>query len=72
MDGIRLTGIAALVSALVGPATAPAEAHPHVFIHYAVTLLVSADRVTGVRLSWTFDDLFSGFILQELDKSAWA
>lgn len=68
MDGVRLAGIAALVSALVGSATAPVEAHPHVFVDYAVTLLVSADRVTGVRLSWKFDDLFSGFILQEFDK----
>jgi ABC-type uncharacterized transport system substrate-binding protein len=39
-----------------------------VFIDYAVTVVVSAERVAGVRLTWTFDDLFSGFILQEFDK----
>jgi ABC-type uncharacterized transport system substrate-binding protein len=39
-----------------------------VFIDYAVTLVVTADRVAGLRLTWTFDDLFSGFILQEFDK----
>jgi ABC-type uncharacterized transport system substrate-binding protein len=36
--------------------------------HYTVALVVVGDRLTGVRLTWTFDDLFSGFILQEFDK----
>jgi ABC-type uncharacterized transport system substrate-binding protein len=58
----------ALVSALVGFAAGTATAHPHVFIDYAVTLVVTGDRLAGVRLAWTFDDLFSGFILQEFDK----
>ena len=57
-----------LAGALVGLAAGPANAHPHVFIDYAVTLVVAGDRVAGVRLTWTFDDLFSGFILQEFDK----
>jgi ABC-type uncharacterized transport system substrate-binding protein len=60
--------VAALVSALVGLVAGVADAHPHVFIDYAVTLVVSADRVAGVRLAWMFDDLFSGFILQEFDQ----
>lgn len=60
--------VAALASTLVALMAGPAAAHPHVFIDYAVTLVVSADRVAGVRLAWTFDDLFSGFILQEFDK----
>jgi ABC-type uncharacterized transport system substrate-binding protein len=58
----------ALASAFVGLAVGPAGAHPHVFIDYAVTLVVAGDRVAGVRFAWTFDDLFSGFILQEFDK----
>ena len=60
--------IAALTSALVGLAAGTAGAHPHMFIDYAVALVVSADHVAGVRLTWTFDDLFSGFILQEFDQ----
>ena len=67
--GVGLVWVVALASALVGLAAGAAGAHPHVFIDYAVTLVVSAgDRVAGVRLTWTFDDLFSGFILQEFDK----
>ena len=46
---------------------APVAGHPHVFIDYSVTLLLAGDSIDGVRLTWTFDDLFSGFILQEFD-----
>jgi ABC-type uncharacterized transport system substrate-binding protein len=34
-------------------------AHPHVFVDYAVTVLLAGDAVEGVRLTWTFDDLCS-------------
>jgi ABC-type uncharacterized transport system substrate-binding protein len=44
-----------------------AAAHPHVFVDYAVTVLLAGDAVEGIRVTWTFDDLFSGFILQEFD-----
>jgi ABC-type uncharacterized transport system substrate-binding protein len=39
-----------------------------VFVDYAVTLLLGGDSLDGIRLTWTFDDLFSGFILQEFDR----
>jgi ABC-type uncharacterized transport system substrate-binding protein len=45
-----------------------ATAHPHVFIDCGVDLLFSGDRIDGARLTWTFDDLFSGFLLQEFDR----
>ena len=44
-----------------------AMAHPHVFVDYTVTLLLSADAIDGIRFTWTFDDLFSGLVLQEFD-----
>ena len=44
-----------------------AAAHPHVFVDYAVAVLLAGDAVEGIRLTWTFDDLFSGFIMQEFD-----
>ena len=65
MHGVR---IAALAGSLAAIASTSAVAHPHVFVDYAVTLVVVGERLTGVRLTWTFDDLFSGFILQEFDK----
>jgi ABC-type uncharacterized transport system substrate-binding protein len=60
--------IAGLAAALLQIGAGPAAAHPHVFVDYTIAVLVGTDRLTGVRLSWTFDDLFSGFILQEFDK----
>jgi tRNA threonylcarbamoyladenosine biosynthesis protein TsaE len=60
-------GIAALAVA-AGAWPSSASAHPHVFIDCGVGLLFSGDRIDGIRLSWTFDDLFSGFILQEFDR----
>ena len=65
MRGVR---IAALAGTLAAVASTSAVAHPHVFVDYAVTLVVVGERLTGVRLTWTFDDLFSGFILQEFDQ----
>jgi ABC-type uncharacterized transport system substrate-binding protein len=60
--------IAAWTAALAALPAGPAMAHPHVFVDYTAALVVVGDRLTGVRLTWTFDDLFSGFILQEFDK----
>jgi ABC-type uncharacterized transport system substrate-binding protein len=65
------TGIVRIVAWAAALAALPAGsamAHPHVFVDYTVALVVVGDRLTGVRFTWTFDDLFSGFILQEFDK----
>jgi ABC-type uncharacterized transport system substrate-binding protein len=64
----RTTDIFRIVGWTVVLAAGPAMAHPHVFVDYTMALVVVGDRLTGVRLTWTFDDLFSGFILQEFDK----
>jgi ABC-type uncharacterized transport system substrate-binding protein len=53
---------------IAGLTPGSATAHPHVFVDYTVTLVLAGDRLTGVRLTWTFDDLFSGLILQEYDQ----
>jgi len=71
MSGLlsRLPGCvrAGVVAWLLLLAPGPAAAHPHVFVDYAVTVLLAGEAVEGIRLTWTFDDLFSGFILQEFD-----
>jgi len=46
----------------------PVSAHPHVFIDSDVKVLFAGDRIDGIRLTWTFDDLFSGLLLQEFDR----
>jgi ABC-type uncharacterized transport system substrate-binding protein len=42
-----------------------AEAHPHVWVTFDSELLYGADgSMTGVRHTWTFDDMFSAYALQ--------
>lgn len=45
-----------------------AAAHPHVFVDAEVEVMVEA--VTGVRLRWTYDDLFSLMLTEDLGLDA--
>ena len=45
----------------------PAAAHPHVFIENKVTFVFDAGKVTALRLSWVFDDVFSDSLLMQFD-----
>ncbi len=47
--------------------SAPAKAHPHVFIDNLVTILFDAGKVTALRLRWAFDDIFSDSLLIQFD-----
>src|SRR5262245_44875284 len=62
---LKVAGAVASSLLLGWPGTA--VGHPHVFVDYAVMLQLTGDSLDGIRLTWTFDDLFSGFILQEFD-----
>ena len=49
--------------------TAPARAHPHVWVTMKTDLVYAADgTVTGVRHHWAFDDMFSAFATQGLES----
>jgi ABC-type uncharacterized transport system substrate-binding protein len=49
---------------------APAVAHPHVFVTARSEIVYDqARRFVGVRHAWTFDDMFSAFATQGLDKN---
>ena len=58
----RLAGI--LVAASLG-APAPAAAHPHVFIDYAVAMLFDDAGVVGARVTWTFDEMYSSMLFHD-------
>ncbi len=48
---------------------APASAHPHVWVTMANELVYAADgSVTGIRHHWAFDDMFSAFATQGMQK----
>ena len=43
-------------------APAAALAHPHIFIEEHVEVLFDHDNVTGVRMTWSFDELYSSML----------
>lgn len=42
-----------------------AIAHPHVFIDYAATILCHRETITGVRIAWTFDEMYSASLFHD-------
>jgi ABC-type uncharacterized transport system substrate-binding protein len=61
---LPLLAFAALLASV-----AAAEAHPHVWVTSVSKIAYDAQgRVTGVHQDWTFDDMFSSFATQGLDK----
>ena len=45
-------------------AAGPALAHPHVWIDTRIEVILDAEnQATGLRISWTYDDLYSLYII---------
>lgn len=62
---LRLCRLAVLFGFVVLPATA--SAHPHVWVTAKVEVLYARDgSATGLRQSWTFDDMYSAYSIQGL------
>jgi ABC-type uncharacterized transport system substrate-binding protein len=49
--------------------TGPAHAHPHVWIDANVTFVFEQKLLTGVRVEWSFDEIFSTLVIHEHDKN---
>jgi ABC-type uncharacterized transport system substrate-binding protein len=49
---------------------APAAAHPHIFIEERVGVLFEPAGIAGVRLDWTFDELYSASLRQDYTSAA--
>ncbi|MFG1287210.1 DUF1007 family protein [Xanthobacter versatilis] len=64
---VALSLVTALLFATLAPR--PAQAHPHVWVTMKSELVYDASgRLTGVKQIWTFDDAFSAFALQGMEK----
>ena len=64
----RLFGLALAIGTSFGLAAAPAHAHPHVWVTVKSDLVYAPDgAVTGVRHSWTFDDMYSSYATQGIE-----
>jgi ABC-type uncharacterized transport system substrate-binding protein len=60
----------ALVVLLQIIAASQAAAHPHVWITTEVEVLYNQDKaITGFREKWTFDEMYTAFAIQGLDKN---
>ena len=48
-------------------AAGPALAHPHVFIDTGIEIILNdRNEATGLRISWTYDDLYSLYIVGDM------
>ncbi len=56
-----------LIGGFVAGLAGPALAHPHVFIDTRVEVILDAEnRATAVRISWTYDDLYSLYVVGDM------
>ena len=42
--------------------------HPHMFITSETTFVFNSEKLQGIFVQWTFDDMFSATIIDEYDK----
>lgn len=52
----------ALLAALTAT---PASAHPHVWIDYSAVVLFDGTAIKGVRMTWTFDQMYSSMLFHD-------
>jgi ABC-type uncharacterized transport system substrate-binding protein len=65
---LRLFGLVFALCATLALATTGARAHPHVWVTVKSELVYAPDgTVTGVRHTWTFDDMFSSYATQGIE-----
>lgn len=78
MIGARSEGVTASMASIVSAAallgslvlgTAPAGAHPHVWVTTETTVLYENGTIVGLRQKWSFDDFYTSMALQGLDTN---
>jgi ABC-type uncharacterized transport system substrate-binding protein len=66
----RHLGLISALAALSVGLVSPALAHPHVWVTAKAEVVFASDgRVTGVRHHWTFDEAYTAYVTQGLDKN---
>jgi ABC-type uncharacterized transport system substrate-binding protein len=46
-----------------------AAGHPHIFIKHGMTLIFGAHDLVGIRMRWTFDEMYSAMIQSDYTKA---
>jgi len=63
-------GLSLCLAALLTGFSLPAFAHPHVWISAKAEVVFTPDgKVTGIRHHWTFDEAYTAYVTQGLDKN---
>jgi ABC-type uncharacterized transport system substrate-binding protein len=58
---------AAILTALLAAVAGPAGAHPHLWIDARIEVIVNErNEATGVRIGWTYDDLYSLYVVGDM------
>ena len=66
----RHLGLKSALTALGVGLASPALAHPHVWVTAKAEIVFAPDgKVTGVRHHWTFDEAYTAYVTQGLDKN---
>jgi ABC-type uncharacterized transport system substrate-binding protein len=67
----RALGLKLSLAALAMAAASPVAAHPHVWVTAKAEIVFAPDgRVTGVRHHWIFDEAYTAYVTQGLDKDS--
>jgi len=66
---LRIFRSLAVAAALLAGIASPALAHPHVLVTGKSELVFKDGQIAAVRHVWTFDEMFSAFATQGLDKN---
>jgi ABC-type uncharacterized transport system substrate-binding protein len=66
----RHLGLISALAALSVGLSSPVLAHPHVWVTTKAEVVFAPDgKVTGVRHNWTFDEAYTAYVTQGLDKN---
>src|SRR5918993_4457778 len=66
----RHLGLKSALTAMAVGLSSPALAHPHVWVTAKAEVVFAPDgKVTGVRHHWTFDEAYTAYVTQGLDKN---
>lgn len=66
---MKQTSLRAFLSAVLLATASPAVAHPHVWLDNVLTFVFDGDRLTALRLTWSFDEFFGTALIRRFDEN---
>ena len=66
---MKHASVRAAVTAFLVAMASPAVAHPHVWLDNILTFVFDGDKVTSLRLNWSFDEFFGTAIIRRFDEN---